>query len=70
MQLLVYATMELEKAYGILERCERENKRLFPFYPGIGRDTCLNEDIINTFEYIGSIIDGVLYIGPDENYSI
>lgn len=69
-QLLVYATQDYEKAYEILERCEREDKRLYMFYPGIGRETCLNEDIINTFEYIGSIIDGALYIGPAENYSI
>lgn len=67
-QMLVYATQDTEKAYEILERCERENKRLYPFYPGIGRDTCLNEDTINTFEYIGSIIDGALYMGPAENY--
>lgn len=69
-QLLVYATQDYEKAYEILERCEREDKRLYMFYPGIGRETCLNEEIINTFEYIGSIIDGALYIGPAENYSI
>lgn len=69
-QMLVYATQDTEKAYEILERCERENKRLYPFYPGIGRDTCLNEDIINTFEYIGSIIDGTLYMGPAEYFSI
>ena len=69
-QMLVYATQDTEKAYKILERCERENKRLYLFYPGIGRDTCLNEDIINTFEYIGSIIDGALYMGLAEDFSI
>lgn len=63
-RLLPYAVGNFENAYAILERCERENKRLYPYYPGIGRDTCLNEDIINTFEYIGSIIDGALYMGP------
>jgi hypothetical protein len=36
------------------------------FYPGIGRETCQSEDLINTFEYVGSIIDGVLYIDPNK----
>ncbi len=67
-RLLLYATQDITKAYSILECCEKENKRLYPFYPGIGRETCLNEDIINTFEYIGSIIDGALYMGPSKKY--
>lgn len=66
MQLLGYATMDLEKAYGILERCERENKRLFPFYPGIGRDKRVNEDELNSFEYVGDIIDGAIYLVPSD----
>lgn len=65
-QLLVYATQDYEKAYEILERCERENKRLFPFYPGIGRDKRVNEDELKSFESVGSIIDGTMYLVPSD----
>ncbi len=65
-QLLGYATMDLEKAYGILERCESENKRLFPFYPGIGWDKRVNEDELKSFESVGSIIDGTMYLVPSD----
>lgn len=34
------------------------NKKPFPFYPGIGRDARISEDELNSFEYIGDIIDG------------
>ena len=66
MQLLVYATQDTEEAYEILERCERENKRLYPFYPGIGRDTRVSEDELNSFEYVGDIIDGAMYLVPSD----
>jgi len=65
-QLLVYATQDIEKAYEILERCEREMKRPFPFYPGIGRDARISEDELNSFEYVGDIIDGEMYLVPSD----
>lgn len=65
-QMLVYATQNIEKAYEILERCERENKSPFPFYPGIGRDTRISEDELNSFEYVGDIIDGEMYLVPSD----
>lgn len=65
-QMLVYSTQDIEKAYEILERCERENKKPFPFYPGIGRYTRVNEDELNSFEYVGDIIDGAMYIVPSD----
>lgn len=65
-QMLVYATQDTEKAYEILERCERENKRLYPFYPGIGRDERVNEDELKSFESVGNIIDGEMYLVPSD----
>jgi hypothetical protein len=65
-QMLVYSTQDIEKAYEILERCERENKKPFPFYPGIGRDTRISEDELNSFEYVGDIIDGEMYLVPSD----
>ncbi|MDR0661214.1 MAG: hypothetical protein LBG19_10565 [Prevotellaceae bacterium] len=54
--MLPYATMDLDKAYSILERCIRENKILIAVYPG--------EEKTDTsgMEYVGSIHDGGLYI--------
>lgn len=54
--LLSYATIDFDKAIQILERVVRTDKKLVAVYPGI-------EQIDTTgMEYIGSIIDGALYI--------
>ena len=55
-QLLPYATMDLEKAYEILERIVREGKKLVAVYP------FLEETDTSKMEYVGSIMDGGLYI--------
>lgn len=55
-QLLPYAVMDLEKAYEILERIVREGKKLVAVYPWI------EEIDTSKMEYIGSIMDGGLYI--------
>ena len=54
--LLPYATMDLNKAFSILEKCVKENKTLIAVYPGIEKvDT-------TDMEYVGEIHDGMLYI--------
>ena len=55
-QLLPYATMDIEKAYEILERIVREGKKLVAVYP------FLEETDTSKMEYVGSIMDGGLYI--------
>jgi hypothetical protein len=56
-KLLPYATMDIDKAYKILERCQKEGKKLIATYPG------MDEIDVSKLEYIGSIMDGELYIG-------
>jgi len=54
--LLPYAVMDLDKAFALLERSVRENKRFIAVYPGI-------EDVdTSKMEYIGDIMDGGLYL--------
>jgi hypothetical protein len=55
--LLLNAATDLNEIYSILERCEKEKKKLIAFYPAF--------DNFNTskLEYIGPIIDGGLYMG-------
>ena len=55
-RLLPYATMDFEKAYEILERIVREGKKLVAVYP------LLEETDTSKMEYVGSIMDGDLYI--------
>ncbi len=55
-KLLPYATMDLEKAYEILERIVREGKKLVAVYP------FLEETDTSKMEFVGSIEDGGLYI--------
>lgn len=55
-KLLPYATMDIDKAYKILERCQKEDKKLIASYLGDGID-------VDKLEFIGSIIDGGLYMG-------
>jgi hypothetical protein len=57
-RMLPYAADSLESAFQILERCQKEGKRLFAHYPGI--DTHPPE----AMESIGPIIDGFLYLVP------
>lgn len=62
-KMLPYAVQNFEEACHILERCEREGKRLFAFYPGIGIETSMiTEEEFNNLEFVGPIIDGGLYI--------
>lgn len=65
-KLLPYATGSIEKAYDLLERCIKEKKRLYAFYPGISEMTFEELDQISGIEAIGSIIDGCLFLVPNE----
>ena len=54
--LLPYVLMDLDKAFALLERSVRENKKFVAVYPGEEKtDT-------STMEYVGSIPDGMLYL--------
>lgn len=55
-KLLPYATGDINKAYSILEECEKTGKRLFAVYSNENTDTSM-------LTYIGAIIDGALYSG-------
>jgi len=61
--LLPYALMhDQQKAFEVLERIVRENKKLVAVYPGVPD---INPDISN-MEYVGDIMDGGLYIRPSK----
>jgi hypothetical protein len=61
--LLPYATMDLQKAYDILESVVKENKTLVAVYPGVPE---LMKGIdISKMELIGSIMDGGLYLSNE-----
>jgi len=67
-KLLPYATDSIEKTYDILERCLNEKKWLYACYPGIGGLTFEEMDKISSVEAIGQIIDGYLYLVPNDWY--
>ncbi|MGC3978293.1 MAG: hypothetical protein QM751_08775 [Paludibacteraceae bacterium] len=54
--LLPYATMDLEKAYVVLEDAVKRNEKLIAIYPGTG------ENRTDDMQFIGSIADGGLYM--------
>lgn len=54
--MLPYATMDLRKAYEVLERVVRDGKTLVVVYPGIK-----NTDT-SQMEHVGGVIDGDMYI--------
>jgi shikimate kinase len=59
--LLPYAVMNDNKAFRLLERSVRENKKFYAYYPA---NPELNENIdISKMEEIGSIMDGAMYLG-------
>lgn len=57
-RLLPFATMDINRAYQILEYCEKEHKKLVAVYYGDKTDT-------KNMEYVGTIHDGSLYIGTN-----
>jgi hypothetical protein len=65
-KMLPYAAESFEKAFEILERCQKENKRLFAYYPGIDTASPKVMTQIELMEPIGEIIDGYLYLVPNE----
>lgn len=58
-KMLPLAIGGLSEAYDLLERIEREEKKLIAIYPGINDNLENNKDL----EYLGPIMDGALYIG-------
>ena len=53
--LLPYAVENASDAYALLERLEREHKRLVVFYPAF-------QDVPKDIEIVGNVPDGVLCI--------
>lgn len=58
-KMLPYAAGSLEKAYLLLEKCQKENKKIIAYYPAI--DLFSTE----TLKPIGPILDGYLYLAPE-----
>ncbi|MBV5348817.1 hypothetical protein JZU61_04190 [bacterium] len=69
-RMLPYAAVSLERAFQILERCQKEGKRLFAHYPGIDPPEVLDQ--VDGMEPIGPIIDGYMYLVPGsmQNYNL
>ncbi|HCM59221.1 MAG TPA: hypothetical protein DIS74_02375 [Bacteroidales bacterium] len=61
-KMLPGAAGSLERTCQILEQCQKENKRLFGYYPGIDQRSYDTVPELETMEPIGSIIDGYLYL--------
>lgn len=63
-KMLPYAVGSIERAFQILEECQRKNKRILAFYPGVDVISPELKNQLERLEPIGSIIDGCLFMVP------